>query len=157
LGRRLRGQPAHGLDASLRQRHREPSLKNERMQARFRHAARLIPFIVTGVLGSCSSSQPSSATATNDAGGDGSPAAHPANDSGAPLSNDASSVDGAPDASGGASYTNPVFPRDFPDPFVLRDGSRYIAFSTNTAGKNIGVVTSTDLATWTELPDALPL
>jgi len=54
------------------------------------------------------------------------------------------------------SYTNPVFAKDFPDPFVLRDGSSYYAFATNAAGKNVRVARSTDLATWTELPDALP-
>jgi beta-xylosidase len=66
-------------------------------------------------------------------------------------------VDAAPDAVPTGSYTNPVFAEDFPDPFVLRDGSRYYGFATNSAGKNVRVTTSSDLATWTELPDALPV
>lgn len=55
-----------------------------------------------------------------------------------------------------ATYTNPVLATDFPDPFVLREGSTYYAYATNVGGKNVPVVTSTDLAVWTELPDALP-
>lgn len=61
-----------------------------------------------------------------------------------------------PDASPAATYANPVFAGDFPDPFVLRDGARYVAFATNSAGANVRALASTDLATWTELPDALP-
>lgn len=61
------------------------------------------------------------------------------------------------DAAARATYANPVFAGDFPDPFVVRDGARYVAFSTNAAGKNVRVVTSTDLASWEELPDALPV
>lgn len=57
----------------------------------------------------------------------------------------------------GVSYTNPVFAQDFPDPFVLREGDRYYGFATNSAGSNVRVISSTDLATWTELPDALPV
>lgn len=77
----------------------------------------------------------------------------PVEDGGAPAP-DASPV---PDAAAGASYTNPVFAGDFPDPFVLREGDRYYAFATNSGGKNVPVVTSTDLASWSELPDALPV
>jgi beta-xylosidase len=64
----------------------------------------------------------------------------------------------APDAGRGrdATYQNPVFATDFPDPFVLREGTTYYAFSTNTGTKNIPVATSNDLAKWTDLPDALP-
>jgi beta-xylosidase len=66
--------------------------------------------------------------------------------------------DGAtlPDVVGPTTYANPIFAGDFPDPFVLRDGARYYAFSTNAAGKNVRVVTSDNLAMWGELPDALP-
>jgi beta-xylosidase len=66
-----------------------------------------------------------------------------------------SAVDGA-EAGAPATYTNPVLAKDFPDPFVLRDGAVYYAFSTNAGGKNVPVATSTDLALWTELADALP-
>jgi beta-xylosidase len=112
----------------------------------------LIPLIVAGVLGSCSTSGQLSAPRAREAGEDGPPAAPPGGDAGATPAEDA-----APGAPGGPSYTNPVFAADFPDPFVLRDGARYFAFSTNAAGKNVRVVTSTDLAAWTELPDALPV
>jgi beta-xylosidase len=54
-------------------------------------------------------------------------------------------------------YANPVFAVDFPDPFVLRAGDRYYAYATNAAGKNVRTASSTDLATWTELSDALPV
>jgi len=46
---------------------------------------------------------------------------------------------------------------DFPDPFVLRDGTTYYAFATNGGGKNVPVARSSDLATWSELADALPV
>ncbi len=56
----------------------------------------------------------------------------------------------------GRTYVNPVFAEDFPDPFVLRAGSAWYAFATNSAGKNVRAARSDDLARWTELPDALP-
>jgi putative cell wall-binding protein len=55
-----------------------------------------------------------------------------------------------------ATYTNPVVGRDSPDPFVLRVGNTYVAYTTNTAGENVPVLTSTDLAHWTSAGDALP-
>jgi beta-xylosidase len=55
-----------------------------------------------------------------------------------------------------ATYVNPVVAHDFPDPFVLRVDQSYYAFATNAFGSNIQVATSSDLATWTDLPDALP-
>lgn len=63
--------------------------------------------------------------------------------------------DGPPRATA-TTYTNPVFAPDFPDPFVLREGGRYFAFATNGRGKNVPVATSTNLASWSDLPDALP-
>ena len=54
------------------------------------------------------------------------------------------------------TYANPVLARDFPDPFVLREGSTYFAFATNGGGKNVQAATSSDLSTWSDLPDALP-
>jgi arabinan endo-1,5-alpha-L-arabinosidase len=67
-----------------------------------------------------------------------------------------------------ATYTNPVFDADFPDPTVIRaaDGA-YYAYATQTetpatgeAPKrtvNVQVLRSTDLVRWTRLPDALPV
>ena len=45
---------------------------------------------------------------------------------------------------------------DFADPFILRDGSSYVAFATGAHGKNVQIARSTDLNAWTALPDALP-
>jgi beta-xylosidase len=54
------------------------------------------------------------------------------------------------------TYLNPVLAHDFPDPFVLREGASYFAFATNGLGKNVQAATSSDLSTWSDLPDALP-
>ena len=56
----------------------------------------------------------------------------------------------------GPSFTNPVYKHDFPDPHVIRVDETYYAYSTNTGGTNIPVVTSTDLVNWESLGDALP-
>lgn len=50
----------------------------------------------------------------------------------------------------------PVYPRDFPDPFVLRVGSTYYAYATQTGNTNVQAIRSTDLVTWDDLGDALP-
>ena len=47
----------------------------------------------------------------------------------------------------------PAFKENFPDPFVLLSGSRFIAYSTND-GPNVPMATSTDLAHWTFVTDA---
>jgi len=52
--------------------------------------------------------------------------------------------------------TGPALDRDFPDPAILLDGGRYVAFSTQSAGMHLPVTTSTDLTTWSEPVDALP-
>jgi beta-xylosidase len=41
-----------------------------------------------------------------------------------------------------------VYRGDFPDPSVLRVGDTYYAYSTNTGGKLLPAMTSTDLVTW---------
>ncbi|MBX3210091.1 MAG: family 43 glycosylhydrolase [Labilithrix sp.] len=122
------------------------------MRESIRHGKRLTgvtSLVVT--LGSCTPPASQSAGAPDDHVDAG--ATSLGEDGGAPPS-DASTT---PDATAGASYTNPVFADDFPDPFVLRDGDRYYAFATNSGGKNVPVVTSTDLASWSELPDAMPV
>jgi beta-xylosidase len=50
----------------------------------------------------------------------------------------------------------PPPPRDFADPFVLREGSTYFAFATGAHGQHIQAARSDDLVSWTLLPDALP-
>jgi beta-xylosidase len=45
---------------------------------------------------------------------------------------------------------------DFPDPFVLADGDSFYAYATNSQGKNVQLLHSADLRTWSPLPDAMP-
>jgi beta-xylosidase len=45
---------------------------------------------------------------------------------------------------------------DFADPFVLRDGDTYYAFATGVSGGHVQAARSSDLATWSVLPDPLP-
>lgn len=66
-----------------------------------------------------------------------------------------------PDASaspaGGASaFTAPVSPGDFPDPYVMLSGGRYWAYATGSAGRNLQVISSADLAAWSAPSDPLP-
>jgi hypothetical protein len=56
---------------------------------------------------------------------------------------------------GGAS-SGLVYPFDFPDPDVLTVGGTYFAYATNSAAGNIQIITSTDLAHWSPVGDALP-
>lgn len=51
---------------------------------------------------------------------------------------------------------NPVYPGDYPDPFVLTDGRISYAYATNAAGTNVQVLASADLATWVLRREALP-
>jgi len=48
------------------------------------------------------------------------------------------------------TYTNPVYPRDFPDPFVLRFNGRYYAYATGAAGdgRYFPMLSSRDLVSW---------
>ena len=55
-----------------------------------------------------------------------------------------------------ATFTNPVHRENFPDPgAILADGTWY-AYGTNDASRNVPVLTSPDLVTWTPAGDALP-
>src|SRR5215207_8630425 len=54
------------------------------------------------------------------------------------------------------SFTNPVYAENFPDPGVLRAGHTYYAYGTNTSAENVPTMTSTDLVTWADGPDAMP-
>ena len=49
-----------------------------------------------------------------------------------------------------ATYTNPVYPHDFPDPFVLRFRGRYYAYATGRAddGRFFRLASSLDLVHW---------
>ncbi len=63
-------------------------------------------------------------------------------------------AESAPQAANPNSTLTPSV--DFPDPFVMREGNVYYALATNAHGHNIQAAVSTDLLTWTQLPDALP-
>ena len=55
----------------------------------------------------------------------------------------------------GASFSNPVLPEDFADPFILRVNGAYYAYATNTADVDLPVRRSTDLIHWETLGDAM--
>jgi hypothetical protein len=59
-------------------------------------------------------------------------------------------------AADGGAASGLAYPFDFPDPFVLTVGETYYAYGTNAAAGNIQIVTSTDLAHWSPVGDALP-
>jgi Glycosyl hydrolases family 43 len=50
-----------------------------------------------------------------------------------------------------------VYPYDFPDPFVLRVGSAYFAYATNSTEGNIQIIASNDLSHWNAVGNALPV
>ena len=55
-----------------------------------------------------------------------------------------------------ATFTNPVYLENFPDPgAILVDGTWY-AYGTNNTSQNVPILTSPDLVTWTPAGDALP-
>jgi beta-xylosidase len=53
-------------------------------------------------------------------------------------------------------FRNPVIDADFPDPFILADGSRYYAYATTDAAQHLQLARSDDLVTWDVLDDPLP-
>lgn len=57
--------------------------------------------------------------------------------------------------------TDPAYPGDFPDPFVLRvdsaNAAPYYAFSTRSGSNYLQVMSSPDLHNWTAPSDALPI
>jgi beta-xylosidase len=54
------------------------------------------------------------------------------------------------------TFGAPVYPGDFPDPSVLPVDGTYWAYATGSAGRNLQVMSSTDLHTWTSPLDPLP-
>ncbi len=54
------------------------------------------------------------------------------------------------------TFQNPVIATNFADPFILKEGETYYAYSTNSNSRNVPVITSTDLVNWTPGRDALP-
>ncbi len=53
-------------------------------------------------------------------------------------------------------FTNPVYDSDVPDPQIVKDGAGWLAIATNGHGSNVQTLTSTDLVSWKQGPDALP-
>ena len=55
------------------------------------------------------------------------------------------------------TYTNPVFPKSFPDPFVLKFRDEYFAYCTGFAenGDVFGILRSRDLVSWDEVGGAM--
>jgi beta-xylosidase len=54
------------------------------------------------------------------------------------------------------TFTNPVYDGDAPDPQALRAGDTWYLVHTNAGGRNVPVMTSPDLVTWTPHGDAFP-
>jgi Glycosyl hydrolases family 43 len=67
-----------------------------------------------------------------------------------------SSVSGACMTVDGGANGGLVFPFDFPDPFVLRVGTTYFAYATNSTEGNIQIIESNDLMHWNAVGNALP-
>ena len=57
---------------------------------------------------------------------------------------------------GADEFQNPVIDRNYADPFVLRDGDRYVAYATGDLTYNIQASVSDDLVNWTPRKEALP-
>jgi beta-xylosidase len=53
--------------------------------------------------------------------------------------------------------TAPVYAGDFPDPFVLRVGTTYYAYATQTGSISVQRMRSPDTSSWQHLGDALPV
>lgn len=51
----------------------------------------------------------------------------------------------------------PAFSGDFPDPSIVVVGSTYWAFATGGNGRNLSMMSSADLASWTDPVEALPI
>ena len=55
------------------------------------------------------------------------------------------------------TFVAPAYAGDFPDPAILPDGGTYWAYSTGSAGRNLQVMSSSDLHTWSAPSDPLPV
>jgi hypothetical protein len=56
----------------------------------------------------------------------------------------------------GGATSGLVYPFDFADPDVIRVGSTYYGYATNSVGGNIQIIESTNLVHWTAMGSALP-
>jgi Glycosyl hydrolases family 43 len=69
---------------------------------------------------------------------------------------DISAVSSPCDQLEGGVSSGLVYPFDFADPDVIRVGSTYFAYATNSVGGNIQIIESTNLTHWTAVGSALP-
>jgi beta-xylosidase len=53
-------------------------------------------------------------------------------------------------------FSNPVYPSNFADPFILRADDGYFAYATNNEIGNLPVLRSADLVHWRPVGDAMP-
>ncbi len=56
-----------------------------------------------------------------------------------------------------STFQTPAYAGDFPDPSVLVAGGKYWAYSTGSAGRNLQVMSSPDLKSWSAPTDPLPV
>ncbi|GAC1594042.1 MAG: glycoside hydrolase family 43 protein [Acidimicrobiales bacterium] len=56
-----------------------------------------------------------------------------------------------------ASAPPPAYAEDFPDPSVIKIGATYWAYGTGSGNRNLSMMSSPDLATWSDPVDALPI
>lgn len=57
-----------------------------------------------------------------------------------------------------ASFENPIYDNNFPDPMIYPGAAgNYWAVATNGNGSNVQTLKSTDLTSWEQGPDALPM
>jgi beta-xylosidase len=57
----------------------------------------------------------------------------------------------------GTTFQTPSYAGDFPDPSVLLAGGTYWAYSTGSGGRNLQVISSPDLRSWSAPHDPLPV
>jgi hypothetical protein len=69
---------------------------------------------------------------------------------------DISAVSGPCASLDGGADAGLVYPFDFPDPDVALFGQTYYAYATNSVAGNIQIISSTDLAHWVSVGNALP-
>ena len=63
----------------------------------------------------------------------------------------------APAHAASPTFTAPSYRGDFPDPSVLLSGGTYWAYSTGSGGRNLQVMSSPDLHSWSAPADPLPI
>lgn len=66
-------------------------------------------------------------------------------------------VFGQPAHAATSTFTAPVYAGDFPDTSVLLVSGTYWAYATGSAGRNLQVMSSKDLRTWSSPTDPLPV